>query len=142
MFNMRFRFKHVLMTTIIVVAASAFASAANSRVLPQMAPRSAVVAGWIIFVGGPNPTNPAVRHTSGTVIVRTDEGRLVARVHATRKHGYRLDIAPGHYELYAIIPIERNGIHTVEHSCGIEPKVTLHAGVNSPVPISVGCEIP
>jgi hypothetical protein len=142
MLGIKLRITRFLMTVTTVVVVLAAVPAANSHVLSRTAAQSAILSGWIVFSGGPNPPNPAVRHRSGTVIVRTDDGHLVARAHATRKHGFRLRLAPGHYELSAIIPIERNGIHTVEHSCGIEPKVTLDAGVNPPVLLSVGCEIP
>jgi hypothetical protein len=143
MLSIKLRVTRNLMAISTIVALAAV-PAANSRVLSRTATRPAIVSGWIIFVGGPNPPNhdQALRRRTGTVIVRTDDGRLVARVHATKKHGYRLRLAPGNYKLYATIPMFRNGIRGEEHSCGIEPKVTFHAGVNSPVLFSVGCEIP
>jgi hypothetical protein len=139
---MKLKAMHILVTMIGVIAVSTVVPAANSRMLSRTEARSAIVSGWIFFVGGPRPTNPAVRHRSGTVTVRTDKGRFVARVHATVKHGFRLRLAPGSYELYATIPIFRNGVHGEERSCGIEPKVKLHAGTNSPVILTEGCEIP
>jgi hypothetical protein len=144
MFSIKLRITRILMTVVTVVVALAAVPAANSRMLSRTATKPATISGWIIFVGGPAPPNhdEAARRRSGTVIVRTDDGHVVAHVHATGKHGFRLRLAPGNYELYATIPVFRSGIHTVEHSCGIEPKVTLHAGVNSPVSFSVGCEIP
>jgi hypothetical protein len=144
MLNTKLRTAHIV-TAIITVTILIATPTANSRVLSQKTTRSAVVSGWIIFVGGPSRPNAAARHESGTVIVRTDDGHLITLIHATKKHGYRIHLAPGHYELSAIVSDleasgQPNGLE--EYSCGIQPKVTLHAGVNPPVDLTVGCDIP
>lgn len=154
MFSMKSRIACILITMITVVAALAAIPAANSRVLPRKTTRSAIVSGWIIFVGGPHRT-PAERHRSGTVYIRTDDGHNVTHVHATAKHGYRVRLVPGQYELRAIVvnlkettmfrgkTVPGGGRPTyVEYSCGLEPKVTFHAGANPPVDLSMGCDIP
>jgi hypothetical protein len=71
-----------------------------------------------------------------------DDGSLVARAYATAKDGFRLRLAPGSYELNAIVNVLRNGRPAQERDCPAETKVRFHAGINPQVRLLVGCETP
>jgi hypothetical protein len=137
--GIKLRIVGIVMATVIVVAVLAGAVAARSR----SASRSAVVSGRIFLDGGPpGPLRNGLHRRSGTVIVRTDGGNFVARTHATAKHGFRLRLAPGSYELNAIVIVKTMGSPTQERDCPAETKVRFHAGANPQVQLFVGCETP
>ncbi len=126
-----------------LAVAGLFAAGAIARLDRSAAgARRAVVSGWIIFAGGPPDVGTAVRRRSGTVVVRTASGRIVARARASAKHGFRLSLPPGRYELSAIVPIRSNGHPVLEENCPPETKVKIHSGKNVPIYIYVGCETP
>lgn len=131
MSGMRLRIASIAIATVIVVAVLAGTVAARSR----SANGPAVVSGRVFLYGGPpGPMKNGLHPRSGTVIVRTDDGSLVARAHATAKDGFRLRLAPGRYELNAIVIVMRMGRPTQKRDCPGETKVSLHAGVNPQVP--------
>lgn len=123
----------------IVVAALAGTALARSRQTGQ----EAVLSGRVFLDGGaPGPLGNGLHPRSGTVIVRNDSGQIVARTHATAKHGFRLSLPPGGYELSALVIQTINGSKVRARNCPAEHKVTLHAGKNPPVRLFVACETP
>lgn len=87
--------------------------------------------------GGPSPGYSPL---DGTVIVRNEAGHVVARSRATSERGFRLRLAPGSYELRALVIIRENGREQEAKNCPAETAVKLHPGQNPAVRLFVNCE--
>jgi hypothetical protein len=132
----------VILTSVGTVVGGASAGGQVAR--PALASnRSAVIAGWVIFVGGPHRSE-LQRRNSGTVSVRTESGRLVATVHASKRNGFRVVLAPGRYKLSAIYERETpNGRQQTGGEKECPPTTVLaRSGKTTRVTTAIGCDIP
>jgi hypothetical protein len=101
----------------------------------QVAPRSGVLTGVILFVGGPAPASGR-RPAAGWIHVYGPHGNTVAVVHVREHHYFRIALSAGTFSVIATQT--RRGTSL---GCAAQ-RVRVHADRETHVMVSLGCLVP